>query len=144
MTYTELKTKYNQVFDFIGKRRIKDALDTLRYLCNHGRNLDLRTRLDDHTQTYLNMLKYSFELSDDPQKELVYNRLVKAIIGLADDVKEDIIRSGNLLSYYKLKKVPEAQSEEAFGEVNRLMDRLSLLSESKEGNEESEAVSQSL
>ncbi len=140
MTYTELKTKYNQVFDFIGKRRIKDALDTLRYLCNHGRNLDLRTRLDDHTQTYLNMLKYSFELSDDPQKELVYNRLIKAIIGLADDVKEDIIRSGNLLSYYKLKKVPEAQSDEAFGEINRLMDKLSLLSESKEGNEESEAV----
>ena len=28
-----------------------------------------------------------------PQKEMVYNRLVKAIIGLADDVKEDIIRS---------------------------------------------------
>ena len=141
MTYAELKTKYNQVFDFIGKSRVKDALDTLRYLCNHGRNLDLRTRLDDHTETYLNMLKYSFELSDDPQKELVYNRLIKAIIGLADDVKEDIIRSGNLLRYYKLKTIPESQSEQAIVEINRLMDRLTLLRESKEGNEESEAVS---
>ncbi len=140
MTYAELKTKYNQVFDFIGKSRVRDALDTLRYLCNHGRNLDLRTRLDDHTQTYLNMLKYSFELSDDPQKELVYNRLIKAIIGLADDVKEDIIRSGNLLRYYQLKTIPEAQSEQAIVEIDRLMDRLTLLSESKEGNEESDAL----
>ena len=29
--------------------------------------------------------------------------LVKAIISLADDVKEDIIRSNNLLNYYNLK-----------------------------------------
>ena len=140
MNYTELKTKYNQILDFIAKKRVKDALDTLRYLCNHGRNLDLRTRLEDHTETYLNMLKYSFELSDDPQKELVYNRLAKAIIGLADDVKGDIIRSGNLLSYYKQQTVPEAQSEEAFIGVTRLMDKLSLLRESREGIEQSEAV----
>ena len=66
MTYAELNTKYNQVFDYIDKSRIRDALDTLRYLCNHGRNLDLRVQLDNHTETYLNMLKYSFELSDDP------------------------------------------------------------------------------
>jgi tetratricopeptide (TPR) repeat protein len=140
MTYTELKTKYNQVLDFIAKRRVKDALDTLRYLCNHGRNLDLRTRLEDHTQTYLNMLKYSFELSDDPQKELVYNRLIKAIIELGDDVKGDIIRSGNLLTYYKLKAIPEAQSEEAFSGVNMLMDKLSLLGESGEETNQNEAV----
>ncbi len=140
MTYAELKTKYNQIFDFIGKSRVKDALDTLRYLCNSGRNLDLRTRLEDHTQTYLNMLKYSFELSDDPQKVLVYNRLIKAIIGLADDVKEDIIRTGNLLQYYHLKTIPEAQSEQAIIEIYRLMDRLTLLSESKEGNEDTDVV----
>ena len=54
------------------------------------------------------MLKYAFELSDDPQKEKVYNRLVKAMISLADDVKEDIIRSNNLLNYYNLKIVPES------------------------------------
>jgi tetratricopeptide (TPR) repeat protein len=141
MTYAELKTKYNQIFGYIEKSRVKEALDTLRYLCNHGRNLDLRTRLDDHTQTYLNMLKYSFELSDDPQKVHVYNRLIKAILGLADDVKEDIIRSGNLLRYYQLKTIPEAQSEQAILEISKLMDRLTLLAESKEGNEVSDAIS---
>jgi tetratricopeptide (TPR) repeat protein len=139
MTYAELSTKYNQVIDFIGKSRVREGLDTLRYLCNHGRDLDLKVRLEDHIQTYLNMLKYSFELSDDPQKELVYNRLIKAIIGLADDVKEDIIRSGNLLRYYQLKTIPEAQSEQAIVEISRLMDTLTLPGEPEEGNEESDA-----
>jgi tetratricopeptide (TPR) repeat protein len=140
MTYTELKSKYNQVFDFIAKSRVKDALDTLRYLCNHGRNLDLRTQLDEHAETYLNMLTYSFELSDDPQKELVYNRLIKAVIGLTDDVKEDIIRSGNLLNYYRLKSWPDSQAERTMADVTRLVDRLNLLRESGQGGPESDDI----
>jgi len=136
MNYQELNTRYLQVFDFIERNRIRDALDTLRYLCSHGRNLDLRTQLDNHTETYLNMLKYSFELADDPQKELVYNRLVKAILALADDVKEDIIRSHNLLKYYKLKTIPETDSEFTIGEITRLLDRITLLQESKSGEKD--------
>jgi tetratricopeptide (TPR) repeat protein len=138
MNYQELNTKYLQVLDFIDKRRIREALDTLRYLCNHGRNLDLRTQLDNHTETYLNMLKYSFELSDDPQKELVYNRLVKAILGLADDVKEDVIRSHNLLNYYRLKFIPEPVSENTLGEISKMLDRIDLLQEARSAEKKEE------
>jgi tetratricopeptide (TPR) repeat protein len=130
MTYAELKTKYTQVFDFINRSRIREAMDTLRDLCNHGRNLDLRMQLDGHNETYFNLLKYSFELSDDPQKELVYNRLIKAIISLADDVKEDIVRSHNLLKYYRLRMIPESVSDHTIQEVARLTDQLALIRES--------------
>jgi tetratricopeptide (TPR) repeat protein len=130
MNYQELNARYLQVFDFIGKSRIKDALDTLGILCNHSRNRDFRLQLDNHANTYLNMLKYAFELSDDPQKEKVYNRLIKAIISLADDVKEDIIRSGNLLNYYNLKIIPESLSESTVLEVSRMADQLILQKES--------------
>ena len=34
-------TRYLQVFDYIAKSRIKDALDTLGMLCNQSRNRDL-------------------------------------------------------------------------------------------------------
>lgn len=133
MNYKELHTKYTKVFDFISKNRIKDALDTLGILCNHCRNRDLRARLDEHADTYLNMLKYAFELNEDPQKEKVYNRLTKAIIGLADDVKEDIIRSNNLLNYYKLKIVPETLCDQVLTDLTRSIDQVSLQKES--GNE---------
>lgn len=132
MNYQELNTRYLQVFDYISKSCIKDALDTLGILCNHCRNRDLRSQLDEHADTYLNMLKYAFELSDDPQKEKVYNRLVKAIIGLADDVKEDIIRSSNLLNYYKFRIVPESLSDSVMSDISRTIERLSLQKESEE------------
>jgi tetratricopeptide (TPR) repeat protein len=131
MNYQELNTKYLQIFNFISKGRIKDALDSLSILCSHCRNRDLRSQLDEHADTYLNMLKYAFELSDDPQKEKVYYRLVKAIIGLADDVKEDIIRSNNLLNYYKLRILPESLSDQVVSDAFQLVDQLLLQKESE-------------
>lgn len=130
MTFTELQTRYNQIFGYIEKNRIRNALDALRFLCNQGKNLDYRNQLEGHSETYLNMLRYSFELADDPQKEGVYNRLVKSIISLADDVREDIIRSGNLLSYYRLRIQPESVAEEALTDVSRQVRQLALLRES--------------
>ncbi|MBN2762548.1 MAG: tetratricopeptide repeat protein, partial [Bacteroidales bacterium] len=60
--------------------------------------------LDNHLETYRNILKYSFELNDDPEKEQVYNRLQKSLTELADDIKEVLIVNNNLLSYSTLKK----------------------------------------
>lgn len=136
MTFTALKTGYNQVIGYIEKNRIRNALDSLRILCNQGKNLDYRNQLEGHTETYLNMLRYSFELSDDPQKEGVYNRLVKSIIGLADDVREDILRSGNLLQYYRLRIQPETAADEAMTAISLEIGRLALLRETAQSGED--------
>jgi tetratricopeptide (TPR) repeat protein len=130
MNYQELNAKYQQIFDFIAKSRIKDALDTLGVICNHSHNRDFRQQLDNHANTYLNMLKYAFELSEDPQKEKVYNRLIRDIIALTDDVREDIIRSNNLLKYYNQKVFPDSLSENKLAEASEMVDRLILQKES--------------
>ncbi|HEX2395701.1 MAG TPA: tetratricopeptide repeat protein, partial [Bacteroidales bacterium] len=132
MTYKELNTRYQRVFEYISKSRIKDALDELGSLCNDCSNRDYSTQLDTHSETYLNMLKYAFELSDDPQKEKVYNRLVRDIISLADDVKEDIIRSNNLLNYYRMHVYPETQAEFIIMGIDKMIDRLVLQSQTGE------------
>jgi tetratricopeptide (TPR) repeat protein len=134
MNYQELNSRYLQVFDYISKSRIKDALDALGFLCNNSRNRDFRLQLDNHSETYLNMLKYAFELNDDPEKEKVYNRLVRAIISLADDVKEDIIRSNKLLSYYKFKLSPESMSDTLVADISKMVEELSLQYETNTDN----------
>jgi len=132
MTFKELNTRYQRVFEFISKSRMKDAIDALGYLCSHCRNRDYRLQLDSHSDTYLNMLKYAFELNDDPQKEKVYNRLVRDIISLADDVKEDIIRSNNLLNYYTAHPYPESQIESSVAGMSGIIDKLLLQTQSDE------------
>jgi tetratricopeptide (TPR) repeat protein len=140
MKYQELNTKYQLIFDYIDKRRIKDALDLLGVLCNSCRNRDLRSQLDIHTETYLNILKYSFELSEDPEKEKVYNRLIKSLIGLSDDVKEDIIVANNLLNYYKLKTPSDEFTGQVINRSLKFVERLQLEKEAETADSGSEKI----
>jgi tetratricopeptide (TPR) repeat protein len=104
MKYDELIRSHQQVAEYIAARRLKDAFDALTLLANVCGNRDLKNQLENHYDTYKNILKYSFELSDDPEKEKVYIRLLKALTELADDIREDIIVNSNLLSYSGYKK----------------------------------------
>jgi tetratricopeptide (TPR) repeat protein len=104
MNYKEILDKHNTIVGLIVERRIAEAFKMLAKLTDSLRNLDFRTRLANNEETYRNILKYSFEQGDDPEKEKVYDRLVKSVLELADEVKDGIIQQENLLSYYKLKE----------------------------------------
>ena len=111
MDFNKLTSKYNMIFHFVSNKQIKDALDILKELIEKCKNKDLKDQLENHYSTYQNILKYSFELGDDPEKEKVYSRLLKSITELADNVKEDIIVSNRLLSYYQYKSEIKKQHQ---------------------------------
>lgn len=104
LTYGEILNQYNKILQYILSGKIKDAFDNMRIFLNYCRNKDLSIQLDNYFQTYYYMLKYSFELSDDPEKDKVYEKLRKSLIELLDDAKEDIILHNKLLSYYNIKE----------------------------------------
>ena len=105
MTYSELIKDYNFILEVVSTKRITEALSALGKLVDKCSNIDFRNRLNKNIDTYNNILKYSFEYGEDPEKEKVYFRLVKSLLELADEVKEELIIQHNLLSYYeKLRK----------------------------------------
>jgi tetratricopeptide (TPR) repeat protein len=103
MNLQELTREHGKVVDFVISNRVKDAFDILTTLAGHCRDKDLPQLLNDHLEIYRNILRYSFELGDDPEKEKVYSHLQKSILELADDIREDILYHQNLLSYYRQK-----------------------------------------
>jgi tetratricopeptide (TPR) repeat protein len=103
MNYKDLILKYTRFFQLVSKKQIKDAFDILKELVEKCKDKDLKNQFENQYGIYQNILKYSFELGDDPEKEKVYGRLLKSITELADDVKEDIITGNRLLSYYQYK-----------------------------------------
>jgi len=129
MTYPELIKKYNQVFDHVLAHRIKETFSTLDSLILECSNRDLSNNLEKHKETYRNILKYSFELSDDPEKEKVYRKLMKDILELTDDIKEDIILNQHLLGYYRMKGEIEKSSQFFTGESGKLIDNLTFQKE---------------
>jgi tetratricopeptide (TPR) repeat protein len=75
------------------------------------------------------MLKYSFELSDDPEKEKVYKHLMKSILELADDVRDDIILNKKLLGYYSIKTEVDRDAKLLAGRSGKIFDNLSFQKE---------------
>lgn len=127
MTYSELIKDYIFILEVVSAKRIAEALSALGKLVDKCPNIDFRNRLNKNVDTYNNILKYSFEYSEDPEKEKVYFRLVKSLLELADEVKEELIIQHNLLSYYgKLRKKKSWQVDQTEEEAAAWIDQISL------------------
>ncbi len=107
MIYAELTDKCQKVVQYVEGNRIHEAMNAMGSLAAYCTNRDLSLQLEKHRDTYRSMLTYSFELGDDPEKEKVYQRLMRSILELNDDIREDILVKDNLISYYNLKKEVE-------------------------------------
>lgn len=126
MLYKDLKEEYRIVLSLIAERRIAEAFTALMKLTERCRNIDFTNRLNKNIETYKNILKYSFELGDDPERDKVYFRLVKSLLELADDVKEELIVQFNMLTYYRLHRKPEWKSDQTEEEAAAWLNQISL------------------
>ncbi len=129
MKHAELKEFHNRVKEFVINRQIKDAFDVLSGLAEQCRDKDLSQQLNAQTDIYRNILKYSFEMGDDPEKEKVYAHLQKSILDLADDIKEDILYNQHLISYYRAKPVMNSGSVLSEQESLKMADNLTFRKE---------------
>ncbi|WP_244825519.1 tetratricopeptide repeat protein [Carboxylicivirga linearis] len=80
----ELKTKHNAICKKLASKRIKDSLDMIEELVKDAHDGDL---IDTHYNlefTYKNMLRYTVEGITDPERQKIYNHLVKDVYSLAD------------------------------------------------------------
>ena len=103
MNILELTREHGKVIDFVISNRVHDAFDVLNVLAMNCRDKDLQQQLSDLLDIYRNILRYSFELGDDPEKDKVYSHLQKSILDLADEIREDILYHSHMLSYYRNK-----------------------------------------
>lgn len=132
MKYSELNINYNKIIRHLAAQELKDAFNLLGKLIAQCTNIDYKTQLENHIETYKNILKYSFELGDDPQREDVYNRLQKSVIELADDVKEDLVSQHKLLSYSHKKNEIRKKQSLLSGESKEYIDSLGFAKEVEE------------
>ncbi len=139
MKYSDLQEKNRQIRDHIYDNEVIDALNILEDLTAHCRNKDFVNQLEKYRETYRNILKYSFELAEDPEREKVYKHLMKSILELADDVKEDIIYNQKLLGYYIIKAEVERTSRFLPGKLGKLVDNLTFQKEIEQILQDSEA-----
>lgn len=79
---------YNRVLVLLKQRRLIDALDKLQAVAQAEDSTGILPQLEEVRFMYGNMLKYTAKGINDPQHELIYNRLLSSTYGLADKLHQ--------------------------------------------------------
>lgn len=87
----QILEQHRKIVSLISKRRVKQSLDILRNMMEKGAVGSFTDDFEALTLTYRNMLKYTVEGVNDPERENIYRKLRQSILHLADMVKQDIL-----------------------------------------------------
>lgn len=96
MNYREIEEWYNGVCRLLEQQRVLDALDKIAVIAMQKGNTGHLARMDELRFTYGNMLSYTVKGVADPQRELIYNRLLVSVYELADNLRMDLISRTSL------------------------------------------------
>lgn len=127
MNVKEIKDKYSDICNYLSHKNIKDSLDVLQVLVKESQNGDL---IDNHYNiefTYKNILKYTVEGISDPERQKIYNHLVRDVYHLADKVADLLLSkySGELI--YEIRNKYDVESfQSIIGEINTLWSSIEL------------------
>jgi tetratricopeptide (TPR) repeat protein len=96
MNYREIEEWYNGVCRLLEQQRVLDALDKIAVIAMQKGNTGHLARMDELRFTYGNMLSYTVKGVADPQRDLIYNRLLVSVYELADNLRMDLISRTSL------------------------------------------------
>ncbi|MCU4177363.1 tetratricopeptide repeat protein [Carboxylicivirga sp. N1Y90] len=121
MNVKELKSKHKAICTTLAGKKVKDALDLIQSLAKETHNGDI---IDAHYNlefTYKNILRYTVEGISDPERQKIYNHLVKDVYQLSDKIFT------HLLDKYSSDMVSELQREFKDVELSSLLNEFSEL-----------------
>jgi tetratricopeptide (TPR) repeat protein len=103
--------QHKQICSLISERRIKQSLDILADMITIASSGDLRDEYDNIVMTYRNMLTYTIEGVEDPERSKVYLKLIQSILELSDQVRQDILSHYSGWNTYWLKQQTEKEQK---------------------------------
>ncbi len=87
----EIKHQHRQICQALADKRIKDSLDHILNLVKTSHDGDLIDAQYNLEFTYKNILKYTVEGISDPERQTVYNHLIKDVYSLADKTADTLL-----------------------------------------------------
>jgi len=124
MKHVEILEKHRQFCWLIKEKKVKDAFDLLNEITEKFQANRFKFSIENYYETYKNILKYSFELVEDPEKEKIYNHLLKSLLDLADEIKEAVIIQNKFFNYYKYKEEIVGYDNLSVDDSEKLVDKV--------------------
>ena len=125
----QIKTRYQRLCHLVASRRVKDSLDILGSLVGESGFSDFFIQQEHLEHTYEQMLNYMLEGVQDPERDVVYTKLLTSILELADRVKDRLMEKHSGWHTYTLKQELDRKQELTGTRVIETLDDLSFKQE---------------
>ncbi len=112
MDKKSLERKYRRVEESVLSRNLKDALDFLKDLVINSRKGEFVAQYENLDDTYENLLKYSMEGVQDPERDKIYHRLQVSVLELSDLSLHHAYMNESNQYIYRLKKKIEYETRQ--------------------------------
>jgi tetratricopeptide (TPR) repeat protein len=121
--------QHKLICSLITQKRIKQSLDILQDMIVQASSGSLRDELEIIIMTYRNMLKYTLEGVEDPERNKIYLKLMQSILGLGDRVRQDILSRNSGWHTYWVKQQTEKEQKLSGKSIAETVDDLMFKSE---------------
>jgi len=129
MDVVKVIQQHKKLCIFVSERRIKQSLDLLTDMITSSSPGDLRDEYDNLVMTYRNMLTYTIEGIEDPERNKIYLKLIQSILRLADRVRQDILSHYSGWHTYWVKQQAEKEMKLSGKTIVETVDDLMFKSE---------------
>lgn len=113
MDYNEILNIKDQIFWYLSKNEVKDAIWKLRFLAESLRVSKASEKISEIETAYRYMLNYQFDGMQDPEREALFSGMMRSLYEMAEDLSDERISidSPNVFyEKYRLEKHRENQS----------------------------------
>ena len=109
MEITKIIQQHKELCVLASEKKIKQSLDILLSIISNVSSGDLRDEYDTIVMTYKNMLAYTIDGINDPERNKVYLRLIQSILKLSDRARQDILSHSSGWHTYWVKQQTEKE-----------------------------------
>lgn len=109
MEIVKVIQQHRKICRLVAEKKIKQSLDILTMMIAGASSGDLRDDYEKIVMTYRNMLTYTIDGINDPQRNKVYLRLIQSILRLSDRARQDILSHFSGWHTYWVKQQTEKE-----------------------------------
>ena len=106
---TKIIQQHKDLCVLASEKKIKQSLDILASMITNVSSGDLRDEYDTIVMTYKNMLAYTIDGINDPERNKVYLRLIQSILKLSDKTRQNILSHSSSWHTYWVKQQAEKE-----------------------------------
>lgn len=105
------------ILEKLSKRQLKEAFDLLIRLVTNAQDWHISEKLNELETNYRYFLHYQFEGVDDPQRDTIYNNIVRSLYEYTDDISDELLMQDSSNIFFEKLRHNKINKQFTIGEI---------------------------